>query len=89
MPRSVEVEREEYLTDVIGPTLAELTPGSGTYLNEGDFNDPNWKQDFYGVNYERLREIKKKYDPTDLFFAITAVGSDAWVVTAEERLCRA
>ena len=89
LPRSVEVEREAYLTHVVGPSLTQLTPGSGTYLNEANFLDPNWKQVLYEVNYEGLRAVKAKYDPADLFFASTAVGSDSWVLTAEERLCRA
>lgn len=88
-PRAAEVERENYLTHVIDPALEALTPGSGTYLNEANFQDPNWKRNFYGPNYDRLRAVKKKYDGDDLFYATTAVGSDAWAVATDGRLCRA
>ena len=88
-PRSVEAGKVNLLTNVLEPSLKALTPGSGTYLNEGNFQDPDWKQDFYGRNYAALRAIKAKYDRDDLFYAPTAVGSDAWSVAADGRLCRA
>lgn len=88
-PRSAAAEKVNLLTNVLEPSLKTFTPGSGTYLNEGNFQDPDWKQDFYGRNYDALRAIKAKYDRDDLFYAPTAVGSDAWSVAAEGRLCRA
>lgn len=87
-PLSAMVERQHRMTDVYIPTLAALTPGGGCYLNEGDFRQPNWQDVFYGTNYKRLREIKKKFDPEDVFYASTAVGSDEWVVAEGGRLCR-
>jgi FAD/FMN-containing dehydrogenase len=57
-------------------------------MNEADFHLATWKEDFYGENYARLRTIKAKYDPSDLFYATTAVGSDAWSVAADRRMCR-
>jgi hypothetical protein len=57
--------------------------------------EPNWQDAFYGSNYPRLSEIKRKWDPIGVFYAITAVGSENWVVntpdglpTANGRLCR-
>ncbi|MCJ1270926.1 hypothetical protein MMC22_010823 [Lobaria immixta] len=76
------------MTEVYIPTLAALTPGGGCYLNEGDFLEPDWQNVFYGANYKRLREIKKAFDPEDVFYAPTAVGSDEWVVADGGRLCR-
>lgn len=77
------------MTDFVDPSLRDLTPGSGTYLNEANFADPYWKEDFYGENYPALREVKRKWDKEDLFYARTAVGSDAWFEDGEGRLCRA
>ncbi|KAF1948736.1 FAD-binding domain-containing protein [Byssothecium circinans] len=71
------------------PQLERLTPGGGTYINEGDFNNPNWKVDYFGANYPQLLAIKKKYDPNDLFYAIASVGNDVWKVAGDGRLCRA
>ncbi len=85
---SAGFEQQSVLTNVVEPALKAVTPGSGTYLNEGDFQDPDWKEDFYGRNYGPLRAIKAKYDHDDLFYATTAVGSDAWSVALDGRLCR-
>ncbi len=41
----------------------------GTYLNIDSYNEDgnNWVQESYRDNYRRLQEIKKKYDPMNLF----------------------
>ncbi|TPR02971.1 FAD dependent oxidoreductase family protein [Aspergillus niger] len=70
------------------PLLERLAPDSGAYMNEGDFRQPNFQKAFYGVNYPRLRQIKKKYDPLDVFYGQTAVGSDEWTMYPDGRLCR-
>ncbi|KAK7954707.1 hypothetical protein PG988_015401 [Apiospora saccharicola] len=61
--------------------LRSLTPGGGTYLNEADVMEPQHQTCFYGRdNYERLIRIKRDMDPHSVFWAPTAVGSDAWYV---------
>ena len=79
---------ENRMTSTMVPSLIDITPGSGTYMNEANFQQASWKQDFYGSNYPKLRAIKRKYDPRDLFYAVTAVGSDAWSVSDNGRICR-
>ena len=76
------------MTNDFIPQLKALTPGSGVYLNEADFLEPDWQESFYGANYARLRSIKKKYDRIDVFYAPTAVGSDEWREDSRGRLCR-
>ncbi|KAJ5314115.1 histone-lysine n-methyltransferase suv9 [Penicillium atrosanguineum] len=71
------------------PRLQKLAPQSGAYLNEADFRQPNWKAAFYGENYKALRQIKAKYDPHSIFYGVTAVGSDEWIVSPSGRMCRA
>ncbi|KAI4162238.1 MAG: hypothetical protein LQ342_004106 [Letrouitia transgressa] len=88
-PLSEMVERQREMTEVLLPPLERLTPGGGCYLNEGDPYQPDWQQTFYGANYNALRAIKKKYDPDDLFYGTTAVGSEEWLVAEGGRLCRA
>jgi hypothetical protein len=75
----------EMITDELTPRLRELVPGGTTYLSEGDFRDPEWKQSFYGANYESLEKIKNKYDPDHLFYALT-VSSNTPVDHYCERL---
>lgn len=88
-PLSVMQAREDHLTNYISPRLESLTPNSGTYLNEANFGQENWQDIFYGANYERLLEVKNKYDPKALLYAPTAVGAEAWVPDSDGRLCRA
>lgn len=80
---------EDQMTYEKVPQLERITPGGGTYINEGDFNNPNWKIDYFGANYPQLLAVKKKYDPNDLFYAIASVGNDDWKVAGDGRLCRA
>ncbi|KAK3393324.1 hypothetical protein B0H63DRAFT_443578 [Podospora didyma] len=75
--------------------LRQVTPGSGSYLSEGDVLEPNWQQSFFGVNYPRLLEIKNKFDPWGLFWAPSTVGSEKRAVQSVDgktnqngRLCR-
>lgn len=78
----------------------DVTVGSGSYINEGDAQDWEWKEAFFGSNYDKLAIVKKKYDPEGLFWAIGGVGSDEWeirdvdgkkregIVTQDGRLCK-
>lgn len=62
--------------------LRAATPGSGAYASEADVTEPNFQQSFYGaVNYDRLYSLKQKVDPTGLFYANKAVGSENWYIT--------
>ncbi|KAF6844099.1 FAD binding domain-containing protein (isoamyl alcohol oxidase) [Colletotrichum musicola] len=80
---------QKTMTEDIIPPIEAATPGSGNYVNEADFNIPDWKEKFFGGNYDRLLEIKKKWDASGLFYALKTVGSDAWNVAADGRMCRA
>ncbi|KAJ5506052.1 FAD linked oxidase N-terminal [Penicillium expansum] len=71
------------------PILTALSPESGCYMSEADPQQPDWKQTFYGRNYDSLYAIKTKYDPLQTFYATTAVGSEDWQVEAGGRLCQA
>ncbi|RYP50372.1 hypothetical protein DL769_010961 [Monosporascus sp. CRB-8-3] len=79
--------RDQLTRDLV-PALAALTPeGGGAYLNEADPQEPDFQSLFYGDHYGRLLEIKQKYDPHDIFYAKTAVGSDRWEEDIDGRLC--
>jgi hypothetical protein len=60
------------------PMWREWAPDSGAYMNEANPFNKNFAKDYYGSSYERLREIKAKYDPKDSMFVLAGVGSDAW-----------
>lgn len=86
IPFAEMAEQERILTEEVMPPLQEYA--SGAYLNEADFNNPRWKEDYYGNNYVQLKEVKRKWDPESLFYAKTGVGSEEWGVNEEGRLCR-
>ncbi|KAL1862721.1 hypothetical protein Daus18300_008365 [Diaporthe australafricana] len=79
----------DLITHVLQPAVEEATPGMGTYVNEGDFRQPDWQEVFYGANYDRLLAVKRKWDLEGLFYCGVAVGSEDWVVAEGGRLCRA
>lgn len=37
------------------------------YRNYPDINFENWETAYYGNNYSKLKEVKKRYDPKDMF----------------------
>ncbi|KAK4233326.1 FAD binding domain-containing protein [Achaetomium macrosporum] len=80
---------QKRITDEFVPQIEAVTPGSGTYVNEADFNQPDWKEAFFGVNYDKLLSIKNKWDPNSVFYILKGVGSDAWTVGSDGRMCRA
>jgi FAD/FMN-containing dehydrogenase len=59
-------------------TLRAAVPNAGSYFNETNYFEKNWQQSFWGENYTRLAEIKKKYDPLGLFYVHHGVGSEQW-----------
>ncbi|KAK1988404.1 hypothetical protein LZ30DRAFT_745160 [Colletotrichum cereale] len=68
--------------------LRDLTPGGGAYGNEGTFNNPEWKVDYFGGTYDRLRSIKSKYDPNFVLYTQTGVGGDEFAQKSDGRLCK-
>ena len=40
--------------------------------------EEDFKKSFFGSHYDRLREIKAEFDPTNLFVVPSGVGSDEW-----------
>jgi len=71
---------EEARIGIYTKKIRDVTPGAGSYMNEGDPGEPDWQQSFYGSFYERLLKIKKERDPWGVFWATTTVGSEAWEV---------
>ncbi|KAM7187272.1 hypothetical protein V8F20_011027 [Naviculisporaceae sp. PSN 640] len=75
--------------------IREATPSGGSYYNEADVEEPAWQKSFFGSNYDKLVNIKRKRDPLNVFWAPATVGSEGWSVetfdglpTQNGRLCR-
>ncbi|KAH8194283.1 hypothetical protein TruAng_011556 [Truncatella angustata] len=83
------LDQADKMTQQVMPIVEAATPGSGAYVNEGDFQQPNFQDVFWGDNYAKLLGIKRKYDPQSFFYTRIAVGSEAWTVGNDGRMCRA
>ncbi|KAI1857161.1 hypothetical protein JX265_011362 [Neoarthrinium moseri] len=86
-PWSEGLEVQKKITEVAQPIIEAATPGSGAYMNEADWRQPNFQEAFFGSNYEKLLQVKRKWDPKSLFYAVAAVGSEGYVVQEDGRLC--
>jgi FAD/FMN-containing dehydrogenase len=58
--------------------LRAVAGKSGAYVSESNFFESDFEHSYWGNNYSRLAEIKKKYDPESLFFVHNGVGSEQW-----------
>jgi hypothetical protein len=77
------------MTDTLLPSFNHLYAGQPptAYLNEGDFQEPNWQDVFYGSNYNKLKKIKQKFDPENILWGRTTVGSERLSQRDDGRLC--
>lgn len=50
--------------------------GSNSYFSESSYFLPDWKERYWGSNYDRLLAIKKKYDPRNHFGCRHCVGDE-------------
>ena len=76
------------ITYVKGTATKKLAPDTGGYMNEGDRNDPDYIQTFYGANYQIHLAAKNKYDPQHVFYCPTCVGAEAFIDNPDGALCR-
>ncbi|EOA81947.1 uncharacterized protein SETTUDRAFT_141802 [Exserohilum turcica Et28A] len=85
----VKKERENFNTHVVGQKLRDVSPNGASYVNEGDLNEPDWQQAYWGANYPRLLKLRQKWDPEGVFFTETTPGTESWsVMDYGTKLCK-
>ena len=87
-PKSRQRDIQEEVTRVQVPLLKGLVLDGevmGAYLNEADGAEPEFQEAFWGSNYGRLLEVKRRWDPKGVFIVRRGVGSEEW---DEEGMCR-
>ncbi|KAJ4377988.1 hypothetical protein N0V83_000818 [Neocucurbitaria cava] len=87
MPQSIIDAVYDDITYNKTEALRKLSPETGAYFNEPDSYEPEWQQAFFGEHYDRLRSIKEKYDPYNVFWCRRCVGSEALIEQPDGRLC--
>ena len=55
--------------------IRSVSPGSGSYVNETDYFESDWQYSSWGDHYSRLAEIKRRYDPDNVFTVHHGVGT--------------
>jgi FAD/FMN-containing dehydrogenase len=58
--------------------LRRIAPDAGAYVSESNYFQPHWQMAFWGSNYPKLSQVKKRYDPNGLFYMWHGVGSEDW-----------
>ncbi len=56
--------------------LRAISPNTGSYVSESNYFQQQWQRAYWGTNYDRLRQVKKKYDPAGLLSVHNGVGSE-------------
>jgi len=68
-------------------SIRSISQESGAYANEAYALEEDWKTSFWGANYEKLSQIKSKYDPEVLFWVTPGINADHMEVR-EGRVCK-
>ncbi|OTA68101.1 FAD-binding domain-containing protein [Hypoxylon sp. EC38] len=80
---------QNVLTNIQDAAMKKAGPNGCAYVNEGDPYQPDWQDHFWGTEYAKLLEIRKKWDPHGVFYAVSTPGTEDWdVIEYGTRLCR-
>jgi FAD binding domain/Berberine and berberine like len=73
-PPAVAAANLHWLNEFYGDIFG-ATPPAHSYQNFPDPTLKDWRRAYYGVNYDRLVRVKRKYDPAGFFRYPQAIGS--------------
>ncbi|KAK3685229.1 hypothetical protein B0T22DRAFT_213381 [Podospora appendiculata] len=88
-PLADKAAAQQTLTGVIDGGLRAAAPNGAAYVNEADPFQPNWQTAFWGTNYPALLRLRKRWDPTGVFYAVSTPGTEDWEqIEWGTRLCK-
>lgn len=90
-PREQGISRASEMTNLVVPALSKLGgegDEAGTYMNEADQGLENWQTEFFGSNWRRLSEVKRKWDTEGFLWAPMTPRSQDWRLNHGRLLCR-
>ncbi|KAL1617073.1 hypothetical protein SLS54_008068 [Diplodia seriata] len=88
-PKKALSDAAEWLEEHKEKMWREWAPDMGAYMNEGNPYNSAWKHDFYGSTYDKLVEVKKKYDPSEGLYVLSAAGMEDWEYDMDSgKLCK-
>ncbi|KAJ0160539.1 putative FAD-linked oxidoreductase [Colletotrichum tanaceti] len=86
------------LTNIQDEALRQAGPEGCAYVNEvtdiqrknqADPFQPNWQDAFWGPLYPTLFDLRKRWDPQGIFYAIATPGTEGWEeIEYNTRLCK-
>ncbi|EAA34375.3 hypothetical protein GE21DRAFT_3623 [Neurospora crassa] len=86
---AVKKDLQNVLTNNMDEGLRNASRSGATYVNEADPFQPNWQSHFWGSNYPRLKQLRKKWDPLGVFYAVSTPGTENWEeIEFNTRLCK-
>ncbi|KXH31307.1 isoamyl alcohol oxidase [Colletotrichum salicis] len=84
-----KADLQNVLTNIQDGALRQAGPDGCTYVNEADPFQPNWQDAFWGPVYPTLLELRKKWDPNGIFYAVATPGTEDWEeIEYNTRLCK-
>ena len=82
-------EKVTLFAEELSPLLLEVAPDGGSYSNEADTFMPEWRHEMYGPHWEKLLEVKEKWDPHGVFYSRNTPGADKWHLNMDTgRMCK-
>ncbi|EFI26524.1 FAD binding domain-containing protein [Coprinopsis cinerea okayama7 len=80
---------QQRLTNEIDGPIRAASPYGAAYVNEGNLEEPNWQEAYWGSNYPRLNALKEEWDPLGVLYARTTPVTELWeVIDFNRRLCK-
>lgn len=76
VPESEKRSRKQQGVEISKRLAKIVGKDGGTYINEANPYELDWKQAFWGNKYDKLERIKSKVDPQRLFVCNRCVGGD-------------